>query len=135
MTILKTDLQLGSISTQSGKLKKDTLSSAFIIPVKIDIIGNIDQINNFINSLADLTNRIITVNNISWGSSADGLYKVSLDGNSYFYPLPSKIGGIDSPLVEINEKQQKILDTIAAIPAQRVDESEFVPLGKPNLFN
>lgn len=135
VTILKTELQFGSISTLSGKLKKDTLSSAFIIPVKVEIIGDIDQINKFIYSLNDLNNRIITVNKISWGSKADGLYTVSFEGNSYFYPLPSKIGSIDAPLIEINEEQQKILDIIAAQPAQTEEEGAFVPLGKPNLFN
>lgn len=135
VTILKTDLQFGSISTVSGKLKKDALSSAFIIPVKVEIIGDIDQINKFIYSLNDLKNRIITVNKISWNSKADGLYTVSLDGNSYFYPLPSKIGSIDAPLIEINEEQQKILDIIAAIAVQTEEEGAFVPLGKPNLFN
>lgn len=135
VTILKTDLQFGSISTVSGKLKKDTLSSAFIIPVKVEILGDIDQINKFIYSLNDLNNRIITVNKISWNSKADGLYTVSLEGNSYFYPLPSKIGSIDAPLIEINEEQQKILDIIAAIAVQTEEEGAFVPLGKPNLFN
>lgn len=135
-TILKTDLQLGTISTVSSKLKKDTASPAFLISVNLAIIGDLEQINKFINSLTDLTGRILMINKISWGDSEDGLYTVSLEGNSYFYPLPSKIGGVDSPLSEPDEKQQKILDQIAAMPLQIEDDNNIsVPLGKQNLFN
>ncbi len=136
VTILKTDLQLGTISTVSSKLKKDTASPAFLMSVNLAIIGDLEQINKFINSLTDLSGRIMTINKISWGSSEDGLYTVSLEGNSYFYPLPSKIGAVDSPLVETDEKQQRILDQIAAMPLQIEDDNNIsAPLGKPNLFN
>lgn len=136
VTILKTDLQFGTISTASGNLKKDKTSSAYLIPVKMDIIGDFDQINAFINSLTDLSGRMITMNKISWGTSVEGLYTVSLEGNSYFYPLPSKIGGVDSPLKETNEKDQKILDKVASIPFQIEEENNTsLPMGKQNLFN
>lgn len=136
VTILKTDLQLGSISTASGNLKKDKSSSAFLIPVKIDIIGDFDQINAFINSLADLSGRLMTMNKISWGTNEEGLYTVSLEGNSYFYPLPSKIGGVDSPLAETKDRDQKILDKVASIPFQIEEENNsFLPMGKQNLFD
>ncbi|MBI3954905.1 hypothetical protein HY338_00545 [Candidatus Gottesmanbacteria bacterium] len=102
----------------------------------MDIIGDIDQVNTFINSLTDLSGRMITMNKISWGTSEEGLYTVSLEGNSYFYPLPSKIGGIDSPLAETNDKHQKILDKVASIPFQVEDENkDSLPMGKQNLFN
>ncbi len=136
VTILKSDLQLGTVSTLSSKLKKDTVSPAFLMSVNLAIIGDLEQINKFINSLTDLSGRILMINKISWGDSEDGLYTVSLEGNSYFYPLPSKIGGVDSPLVQTDEKQQKILDQIATMPLQIEDDTNIsVPLGKQNLFN
>lgn len=136
VTILKTDLQLGTISTVSSKLKKDIASPAFLMSVNLAIIGDLEQINLFINSLTDMTGRIILINKISWGDNEDGLYTVSLEGNSYFYPLPSKIGGVDAPLVDTDEKQQEILDQIASMPLQIEGENNIsIPLGKPNLFN
>lgn len=135
VSIIKTDFQLGIVSTDSSKLAKTAGSPTFFIPVTIEVIGNLPSLQNFIKSLSDYTGRFISIDSFSWVKKDGDRLLLNLSGRAYFYPLPTTLGTVDSPLAKISENEEKILAKISSISV--VEEEVTIDkgdLGKKDLF-
>jgi Tfp pilus assembly protein PilO len=136
VSLRRTDFQLGVISTASSRLVKSTVSSAYIIPLTIEVIGNLSSLQNFISSLSDYTGRFMTVDEIQWRPEVGSAFSLILNGKAYFYPLQNTLGSIDSPLPKISSNEENILAKIAKI---KIEEEADIDLdkgsiGKKDLF-
>ena len=135
--ITRTDFELGTVSTTSGRLKKNNTSNSNMIPISFEILGTIDQIRLFINSLSDLSGRLITINSIKLEVSEIGLVKASMNGNTYYNPLPKTLGKVESPIPEFNKNYEEIFKSITEnqYPVEVISETgEDIQIGKENLF-
>ncbi|OGG03349.1 hypothetical protein A2W14_01780 [Candidatus Gottesmanbacteria bacterium RBG_16_37_8] len=137
VSITRTDFQLGVISTSSALLKKSDALESFSVPINLEIIGTIDQLQNFIIELSNLSGRLITTDNIKIEVMDYGLVKANITGNTYFNPLPKEIGAVDSAIPEFNQNYQEIFKKILEnqYPIGIIEETkQEVPVGKNNLF-
>lgn len=136
VSILRTDFQLGTLSTNSATFKLGKTMDIYKIPLNLKIAGGIDQIIQFLDSLSDFSGRLITLDSIRLEINDDGNIIAMLDGNAYFYPLPSAIGSIDSPLPEMSQSQADIMGLVSRISLVIPQEAkaENIPVGVQNLF-
>lgn len=136
VTLTKTDFQLGVVSTNSSQLVRDVGSSAYVVPMTIEVIGDLASIKKFINSLSDYTGRFMTIESLTWELNSLGYYVVSLNGKTYYYPFPTTLGNIDAPLPKISTNQDKIFNAISKIKIIVDDNSSsnVSNLGKKDLF-
>ncbi len=136
VTLTRTDFQLGVVSTNSSQLVRDVGSSAYVVPLTIEVIGNLASIQKFINSLSDYSGRFMTIESMNWELNAIGQYVVSLNGKAYYYPLPTTLGSVDTPLPQISNNQDKIFTSISKIKIVVDDSStsDVSSLGKKDLF-
>lgn len=136
VTITRTDFQLGVVSTNSSQLVRDTGSSAYVVPMTIEVIGDLASIQKFISSLSDYSGRFMTIESLAWEINNGGNYIVTVGGKAYYYPLPITLGSIDAPLPKISANQDKIFNAISRIKIIADDNSSLnVPnLGKKDLF-
>ncbi|MCL4339319.1 hypothetical protein M1271_06540 [Patescibacteria group bacterium] len=136
VSLLKTDFQLGVISTNSAQLTRVPGSSAYVLPVGIQVLGSLSSIQNFIKALGDFSGRYITVDSFQIETKGGDAFIATLVGKAYFYPLPATLGSVDTPLPNMNSDEEKILNTIAKIQ-QTSSEEYSLPssaVGKKNLF-
>lgn len=136
VSIVRTDFQLGVVSTDSGRLTRSAQSAAFLLPINVEVIGGLSQLQNFIKSLNDFSGRFITIDQVQWNKKGEGIFLLSLGGKAYFYPLPSTLGSIDSPLPKIEKNGENILAKISQIQLVSESESDLdkVTVGKRDLF-
>lgn len=137
VSIVRTDFQLGVISTNSGRLVRAQNSQAYVVPLSIDAMGSANSLLTFIDALNSLTVRIITIKDLNWVAKSPGIFGLTINGQAYFYPSPLTLGSVDTPLPQLNEKQKSILDTINKIQTVSADEEAApgqVVVGKRNLF-
>ena len=137
IAITRTEFELGAVSTTSAQLKKNKKGDTFIVPLSLEVIGSIDQLQNFLVHLTDLSGRLITVDIIKMNIDNSGIVKAQLTGNTYFNPLPAKIGSVDSPIPEFSENYQVLFERILEnqFPIEQIEEAnQEVPTGKDNLF-
>lgn len=136
VTVTSTVLQLGDISTASAKLKKTTTSMAYDVPITIEVIGSLEKLQNFIKDLKNLSGRIITLKEITWGRSVNETLQVSLKGYAYFYPIAGTIGSIDTPLNEVDREKGDLLDKVNEVSLEGEALADDFPVesGKVNLF-
>lgn len=136
VTILRTDFQLGVVSTNSASLAKQSVKGTLLIPMTVEILGTKDQTQQFITDLIDLTGRLITVTNIDWHAKESGQLQTVINGDAYFSLLPTTLGSIDSPLPALDKTKQDMLDKIGQIQlsSESVGDISTIPVGKRNLF-
>jgi len=138
VTIAKTEFQLGSISTSSSKLSRaEGGIPAYVVPLNISVEGEPDALQKFIGALNDFSGRLINIESIKWAEGEGTVSQLAISGRAFFYPLPSVLGKIDSPLPKMESGQENILNKLAQItiaPAEGIGEAEKVPVGKKNLF-
>lgn len=136
VSILRTDFQLGTLSTDSAIFKQGKPTDTYKIPLNLKIAGNIEQIIQFLDSLSDFSGRLITINNIRLEIKNDEDIIAMLDGSAFFYPIPRAIGSIDSSLPEMNQNQADIMALISRINLVIPQEAkaENIPVGIQNLF-
>lgn len=135
VTILRMDFQLGVVSTSSAKLKRFLETSAFMIPLTLEISGDIFSIKTFLESLDDLSGSLIKINSIRWETKGESYAQVVFDGQAFFYPPALTLASIDSPLPKLSEEEEKILDKITQIEIKaKVEKEEEFVIGKKNLF-
>ena len=137
IAITRTEFELGAVSTTSAKLKKNKSGDTFTVPLNLEVIGTVDQLQNFLVHLTNLSGRLITVDIIKMNIDINGIVKAQLTGNTYFNPLPAKIGSIDSPIPEFSENYQVLFEKILEnqFPIEQIEEAnQEVPIGKDNLF-
>ncbi len=142
VVILRTEFQIGVISTSSARLTKAGGGiPAYAVPLSVMVEGNASSIENFISRLSNLASRFIDVESVKQTKSLDGgSLQALINGRAFFYPLPSTIGKIDSPLPKLEVAQNEILQKIAEIvPSQGeiltgAEEAEKIEVGKKNPF-
>lgn len=136
VTISRTEFQFGVISTSSGTLAKASGTAAFTIPMTIEVSGEKGQIKKFLDSLTDLSGRMITVENVQWNFKTENEVSVLINGLAYYYPLSGTIGSIDTSLPELNSQQTDIQKAIAenvVLVKDDVEEAN-IKTGKKDLF-
>lgn len=136
VTVLRTDFQLGAISTTSAKLTKHKESSAYIVPLTVEVLTDTSSLKNFFETLNSFSGRLITIESASWSIKENGNAQALLAGYAFFYPPPSVLASIDSPLPKIQKSQEEILMRVAQMEVEPkvVEEAEKVKIGKKNLF-
>jgi Tfp pilus assembly protein PilO len=136
--ITRTEFQLGSVSTSSSKLSRaEGGIPAYVVPLNISVEGEPDALQKFIGALNDFSGRLINIDSIKWAEGEGTVSQLAISGRAFFYPLPSVLGKIDSPLPKIESAQENILNKLAQItiaPPEGAGEMEKVPIGKKNLF-
>ncbi|KKS98399.1 MAG: hypothetical protein UV73_C0002G0113 [Candidatus Gottesmanbacteria bacterium GW2011_GWA2_43_14] len=135
--VTRSDFQLGVVSTSSALLKKPVGEPSFLLPINLEVTGDIGQIEIFLRSLTNLSGRMITVNHLQLTMLDDGSVRSSIDGNAYFNPLPKTIGKIDSPLPQIKHEYRQIIERVSQNMVLDRQPPEFpsqVPVGNDNLF-
>jgi Tfp pilus assembly protein PilO len=134
VTILRTDFQLGIISTNSASFSKATVKGQDAIPMTLEIIGTKDQVTQFLTKLSDLSGRLITIKDVQW-SQKDSQTDAAINGIAYFSLPLTTIGNIDSPLPILNKRQQDIFSTIQqSIAIENPQDEIGVEVGKKDIF-
>lgn len=133
--ISRTDLQFGVVSTSSGRLVRDPVSSAYIIPIGVDISGEVSAVKNFMKSLSDYSGRLMLIEDIRWRKT-DDITVLSMTGKAYYFPLATTLGNLDAPLTKISSNQDKIMTKIAELELAQDESAEFdkANIGKKDLF-
>ena len=137
VSITRTDFELGNVSTNSAKFKNNPKGDSFVTPISVEIIGTIEQIKEFINQLSNLSGRLILIDNIKLTLLDFGLIKASMNGNTYFNPLPKSLGAVESKIPEFNQNYQELFNQILEnqYPLEILEEDkDNIPVGKNNLF-
>jgi len=137
VTILRTDFQLGVVSTGSGKLTKAPGTDAYLVPMTFEALGDISSMQKFIVALSDLSGRLLTIDVVRVAFKSGNTIQASFDGQAYFYPLSSTIGSVEAPLPATNPKSEEILKKISQLPLlpETVVQIETTDVGKKDLFN
>lgn len=107
--------------------------------VKMEAIGSKSLLNRLLNSIEG-SPRLIRINDmeISAGRAGD-FVNASLTIEVLFSPMPKDLGTVDSPLPEISESEQALIQRLArtqTVPAPAVGPSSvsLTPKGKANPF-
>lgn len=137
VVILRTELQLGVISTSSANLARNAGNNATALPIALEVNGNASQLQSFMQSLTDLTGRILTIDEVQLNFKEGDLLQARLTSKAYFYSPPTTIGGVASPLSPLNSSLDALLKKIAEnpLPPSEEDEVKDIVVGKKNLFN
>lgn len=135
VSVVRTDFQLGVVSTNSAKLSKAPNSAAFLLPINIEVMGKLPQLLNFIKALSDFSGRFMTLSAAQWTQKGENILLLTLSGKAYFYPLPTTLGSIDTPLPKIDKQTEEILTKIAQIQlSSDAQDLDKVAVGKKDLF-
>ena len=134
--IRRTSFQLGTISTTSAALARSSNIDSFAVPLSIEVVGDIAQLQKFQSFLSNLSGRLIAIDSSQWKFKKDGTVMVGFKGRAYFYPVPGEIGGIDNPLPSLGKEKEEILKKIAQnnpIETETAGQDK-ISSGKNNLF-
>lgn len=130
-SIEKTDFQLGAISTTSSSFVKAAGVPAFVVPLNIEIVGNLETVRKFLDAVGDFTGRLIVFDDMSMTIKPSGLLDIVFNGRAFFYPLPTTIGSIDSPLPKMEKSQEDILSKVSTMPL--IDSGSTKDFDKSNI--
>lgn len=134
-SITRTDFQLGVVSTSSANLIKVPGTSAFAIPIKVSVLGDLTAIEKFLGLISDYRGRLMVFDNVSVNSKNDTL-EAGFSGQAFYYILPATLPPIDSPLPALSAAEQEILEKIILLdlPKETFEELDKGAIGKKNLF-
>lgn len=136
VTVVRTDFQLGVVSTSSANLVRVPGSSAFVIPISIELVGDFSAIRKFLEEVANLQGRLMIFDDMSVAIKSDGILNTTFSGRALFYPLPTTLASIDTPLPRLEKSADLILKNISEreLPAESAVELDKASIGKSNLF-
>lgn len=137
VTVTRTDFQLGVVSTSSANLTRAAGTQAFAIPITIEVFGRFDSLQKFLDLVSNFTGRLMVFDDISVVYKSDDLLSASFTGRAFFYPLPTTLGPVDSPLPRLDKNQEAILQKISKLnlPQDTASvELDKGSIGKSNLF-
>lgn len=121
-----TSISLGSSAGKSGN------SDSFI--VKLDVKGSKQLVQNLLNNL-ETAPRLIKISTIDVSlNQLTETTDVSLSLDLLFASTPKDAGGADSPVPELNQKDEEVLATLRKINESMPKELVQSPRGKPNPF-
>lgn len=137
VTIVRTDFQLGAVSTSSGTLLRVPGTQAYMIPISVEVMGNLEGLRKFMDLISDYNGRLMTFDEVTVNSKQSGVLDIVLSGRAFFYILPGTLGSVDSPLPKLEKSQDAILQKINLLSLpQDVSTSDLDKnsIGKNNLF-
>lgn len=134
--IIRTDFKLDKTSNNpSANLSNIEKSGVRTLTMTLEILGNKSAVVQFLDSIDDLSGRVITIENAAINLKENDNVAVTLKSQAYYYSGAKK-ASIEIPLPQLNETELKILESIASnveiIPS---DEQEEFIVGKEDLFN
>lgn len=135
--ILRSDFQLGVFSTNSAKLVQIPGNSAYPVPLSLEVLGDLESIKKVQKTIANLTGRFMVFDEMSTATKPDGILDVTFTGKAFFYPLPTTLGSVDTPLLMADKLQEAILKSIGELNLPSISESSEIDknsVGKTNLF-
>lgn len=137
VSVVKTDFQLGSVSTTSSSLVRAGGTAAFIVPLHVEVMGSLETVEKFLEAVANYTGRLMVFDEMSVSVQPQGILDVSFTGRAFFYPLPTTLGAIDTSLPEVGKDQENILAKVNKLPLPASEakvELDKNSVGKKNLF-
>lgn len=136
VTILRTDFQLGVVSTSSANLVKADSTSAFVIPINVQILGTKEAIQKFLEVVRSYAGRLMVFDDISVTTKQGEILDAVFTGRSFFYPLPTTLESVDSKLPKLEKNQDEIIKKIndLTLSSEAVIEIDQNAVGKKNLF-
>ncbi len=135
-TILRTDFQLGVVSTSSANLISAVGTSAFVIPINIEILGTKEAIQKFLELVESYGGRLMVFDDMSVTTKQGEILDAVFTGRSFFYPLPTTLQAVDSPLAKLDKNQDEIIKKInkITITSETDNDIDQNSIGKKNLF-
>lgn len=131
----------GLVSTEAAATAGETKYGVDIIPVRIEVRGNVGQFTAFLHQLLE-SKRLFDIDNLSVSGFADRPDSVNaiLFLVAYYLPSITEIGAVESPIQELSDDERKTLTTLAKYPyLSRLEVGAVtttqVPIGKSNLFS
>lgn len=136
VTILRTDFQLGVLSTSSASLVRAANSPAYVIPINVEITGTKEAIQKFLGVVGSFAGRLMVFDDMSVTTKLGEVLDVVFSGRSFFYPLPATLGSLDSVLPKLEKNQDEIVKKIndLAFTSDAVINIDQSAVGKKNLF-
>lgn len=136
VTVVRTDFQLGVISTSSANLVKSADTPAYVIPITIEVMGDLQGLGKFLDLVSNYNGRLMIFDNVSVNNKQNNILSAAFSGQAFFYPLPTTLGPIDSPLPRLEKNQEAILTKISLLnlPTETSVELDKKNVGKKNLF-
>jgi Tfp pilus assembly protein PilO len=136
VTVHKADFQLGVLSTSSAMLNKFPNTNSFVIPMSFDVSGDLSQMKLFLENLANLSGRYISLDDVKW-TFKSGNIRASLTGKTYFYPDPKLVAKLEAPLKLISKDNENLLERVISAQPELLQDigTDNIPVGKKNLFN
>lgn len=135
VSILRTDFQLGVVSTSSAQRREGGGEQATAVAMNFEVIGTPAQIQKFLDSLTDLTGRFMSVEDFQITFREDSLLQANFNGRAYFSILPGAIGGVDSPLPVLDKEKETLMAKIAQNQLVIAEEEAVTgSIGKKDLF-
>lgn len=136
VTVVRTDFQLGVVSTSSANFTRAAGSSAFVIPISIELVGDFSAIRKFLEEVANLAGRLMIFDDMAVTIKSDGTLDTTFTGQAFFYPLPTSLAAIDAPLPRLEKSAELILKNISEreLPSESMVELDKASIGKKNLF-
>lgn len=105
--------------------------------VQFDAIGTLTNISKFVRDL-ERTAPLTKIENLDLSlkayASESSILKVGLQVRSYYQVPPKSIPAVESPVVHLTEKEEKVLDELVSFKLYPLKVSPGVTLGKENLF-
>lgn len=135
--VIRSDFKLGVISTDSARLVLEPGTSAYPVPLSLEVLGNLEAIKKLQEKNANFTGRYMVFTDMSVDFKPNGVLDVTFTGQAFFYPLPTTLGFIDSPLPVMDKLQEDLLIKISNLNLPSLSVSADLDknsIGKMNLF-
>lgn len=105
-------LATGSASRQSAVEKKIGAST---LPFSLTASGTYDQVRAFVGEM-NKVRRLFDVTSFELSISGTGATQVRLSLTAFYQPLPTKVGGVESALLTLTQKEEEVLEKISQYP-------------------
>lgn len=107
---------------------------ASVIPIKISLTGDYRSFLQFVRSLLSLS-RVVGIGDLTLSASGESSQlRVGMTVNSYWQPLPSQLGSIESPVQELTQQEKDLLSDVQLEVFVPTPELPPVTTGKSDIF-
>ncbi len=124
------------VSGESGSIGVNTPR----IQIRVTITSDYQSVLRFLSAVM-ASHRAVSVTDLSIGSDVSssgtggGSLRTTMVVNAFWKPIPKELPAIETPIADISEAEEKLLDKIAnTIEATVSADVPKVPLGRPDLF-
>jgi len=140
--LLSFDFAPGRISSDSAGTKEES-GNTNDMQLKVDFSASYESFSNLLQNLAKVL-PLMEINSVKFSSmnattSASLLnFEGTLSMKTYFVPLPTKMGSVDSPLPVVSSKEKQLLEDLKTYqryePEAAATEATPEAVGKENPF-